>query len=432
MERILSSQALARAGQTVKLAGWVHNLRDFREVKFLILRDRGGLIQTVVDPQSGIDVSALGKEIVVEVEGKVVAEPRAPGGAEVHLSTVKVLARAHEPPLEINRPAVLAKTHLDKILDHRPISVRALPIRAIFKVQAEIIRAFSEYLRSQGFTEFKSSKIVATGTEGGANLFRIEYFERQAYLAQSPQFYKQTMVGSGFERVFEVGPVYRAEKHETSRHVNEYTSLDLEMGFIESEQDVIAMQVGLLRHICREVEANCAAELKLLEARIPAIGDAIPQLTFKEAVRLVEGMGHRLPAGDLDPEAERKLCEWSVRERGSEFVYVVGFPLAHRPMYTYFREDDPATSRSFDLLFRGLEITTGSQRIHDYDLLVAQMRERGLDPDAYTGYLTIFKHGMPPHGGLAIGLERLTMQLLGLSNVKEATLFPRDRRRLEP
>jgi nondiscriminating aspartyl-tRNA synthetase len=386
----------------------------------------------VVDPGANIEVAGVGKEYVVDVVGKVMAEPRAPGGAEVHLTSLKVLASAQEPPLEINRPAVLAKTHLDKILDHRPISVRALPIRAIFKVQAEIIRAFSEYLRSQGFTEFKSSKIVATGTEGGANLFEIEYFERKAYLAQSPQFYKQTMVGSGFERVFEVGPVYRAEKHETSRHVNEYTSLDFEMGFIESEQDVIAMQVNLLRHICQEVASRCAPEIELLGATIPKIGDKVPQLTFKEAVQLVESSGHRLPAGDLDPEAERRLCEWSLKEHGSEFVYVVGFPLAHRPMYTYYREEDPGVSRSFDCLFRGLEITTGSQRIHGYELLVEQMRKRGLNPDNYTGYLTIFKHGMPPHGGLAIGLERLTMQLLGLTNVKEATLFPRDRHRLEP
>jgi nondiscriminating aspartyl-tRNA synthetase len=432
MERILSTDAIARAGQMVRLAGWVHNLRDFREVKFLILRDRGGLIQTVVSPSSGIDVQKVGKEFVVEVEGLVVADPRARGGSEVHLSSLKVLARAEEPPLEINRPAVLEKTHLDKILDHRPISVRALPIRAVFKVQAEILRAFSEYLRSQGFTEFKSSKIVATGTEGGANLFQIEYFERKAYLAQSPQFYKQTMVGSGFERVFEVGPVYRAEKHETARHVNEYTSLDFEMGFIRDEQDVISMQVGLIRHICREVADRCAAEIELLGARVPEVGEKIPQVTFKEAVKLVESSGHPLPAGDLDPEGERRLSEWALKEHGSEFLYVVGFPLAYRPMYTFFRADDPAVSRSFDLLFRGLEITTGSQRIHDHDLLVQKMRERGLDPAKYAGYLTIFKHGMPPHGGLAIGLERLTMQLLGLTNVKEATLFPRDRRRLEP
>jgi len=432
MDRILSTDALARPGETVRLAGWIHNLRDLGDVKFLILRDRAGLIQTVLDPASHAALEGAGKESVVEIEGKVAPDARAKGGAEVRITSVRVLARAAEPPLEINRPAVLAKTHLDKILDHRPISIRALPIRAIFKVQAEILRGFSDYLRSQGFTEFKSSKIVATGTEGGANLFAIDYFDRRAYLAQSPQFYKQTMVGSGFERVFEVGPVYRAEKHETSRHINEYTSLDFEMGFIRDEQDVIAMQVALLRHIVSSIAENCAREIELLEAKLPVIGDTIPQLTFKEAVRLVEAGGHRLPEGDLDPEAERRLCDWALREHGSEFVYVVGFPLAHRPMYTYFREEDPEVSRSFDLLFRGLEITTGSQRIHDHALLVRKMRERGLDPEHYTGYLSIFKHGMPPHGGLAIGLERLTMQLLGLGNVKEATLFPRDRRRLEP
>jgi len=432
MERLLSSEALLRPGDTVRLAGWVHNIRDFRDVKFLILRDRGGLIQTIIDPSSGIDCRDLGKEFVVELEGKVVSDSRALGGAEVRLSSLKVLARAEEPPLEINRPALLAKTHLDKILDHRPVSVRALPIRAIFKVQAEIVHAFSMYLRSQDFTEIKSSKIVSSGTEGGANLFQIDYFERRAYLAQSPQFYKQTMVGSGFERVFEVGPVYRAEKHETSRHLNEYVSLDYEMGFVNDEQDVIDMQIGLMRHICSEVTERCAAEIEMLGASIPVVGETIPQITFKEAVKRVEGGGHRLPAGDLDPEAERRLSDWALKEHGSDFLYVVGFPLAHRPMYTHFREEEPTTSRSFDLLFRGLEITTGSQRIHDYDSLVETIRSRGLNPDAYTGYLTIFKHGMPPHGGLAIGLERLTMQFLGLTNVKEATLFPRDRRRLEP
>jgi nondiscriminating aspartyl-tRNA synthetase len=432
MDRTLATEALSRCGETVRLAGWIHTLRTFREVTFLILRDRSGLVQTVLSPECETDAAQLGKEYVVELEGEVIADARAPGGAEVRVRKLHVLAPAVEPPLEINRPAVLARTHLDKILDHRPISVRALPIRAIFKVQSEIVRAFSEHLRSQGFTEIKSSKIVGTGTEGGANLFEIEYFERKAYLAQSPQFYKQVMVGSGFERVFEVGPVYRAEKHETSRHVNEYTSLDYEMGFIRDEQDVIGMQMGLVRHICRHVAERSSAELEMLGASAPVVDGPIPQITFKEACRLVEGGGHRLPAGDLDPEAERRLSQWAKETHGSDFLYVVGFPLAHRPMYTNFREDDPATSRSFDLLFRGLEVTTGSQRIHLHDVLVGEMRKRGLDPEAYTSYLSIFKHGMPPHGGLAIGLERFTMQLLGLQNVKQATLFPRDRYRLEP
>jgi nondiscriminating aspartyl-tRNA synthetase len=436
MERVLSSAVSSHIGQTIRLSGWVHTVRDFREVLFLILRDRAGTAQCVVPKEllepEGANSGSVGKEFVVDVEGTVAADKRAPGGAELQVSALRVISTAAEPPLEINRPQVLAKTHLDKILDHRPISVRALPVRAIFKVQAEIIRAFAEYLRSHDFTEFKSSKIVATGTEGGANLFEIDYFDRPAYLAQSPQFYKQVMVGSGFERVFEIGPAFRAEKHETSRHVNEYTSLDYEMGFIDDEQDVISMQAGLIRHLCEHVAKVCPAEVEMLGATIPEVGDTIPQLTFAEALRRVEESGHRLPAGDLDPEGERRLSQWAKEEHGSDFVYVVGFPLAHRPMYTYFREEDPTVSRSFDLLFRGLEITTGSQRIHNYELQVEKMRERGLNPDEFTSYLSIFKHGMPPHGGLAIGLERFTMQLLGLQNVKHATLFPRDRYRLEP
>lgn len=432
MERLLTSQVPSHEGETVRLAGWVHALRSFREVQFVVLRDRGGLIQCVIDPGSPVREVVLGKEHVVEVEGRVVAEARAPRGCEVHLDSVRVLATAEEPPLEINRPVTLRKTHLDKILDYRPISLRAPEIRAIFEVQAEIVRTFGDYLRSRGFTEIKSSKIVSTGTEGGANVFQIDYFDRPAFLAQSPQFYKQIMVGSGLERVFEVGPVYRAEKHETSRHINEYTSLDYEMGFIRDEQDVIEVQAGYLRHLVDALRDRCGEALELLDARLPVVGDTIPQLTFEEALRVVRDEGHRGPEGDLDPESERRLCAWSEREHGSEFLYVVGFPLAKRPMYTYFREDAPGVSRSFDLLFRGLEITTGSQRIHDHGLLVSRMREHGLDPAEYEDYLRTFRHGMPPHGGLAIGLERLTKQLLGLANVKEATLFPRDRHRLAP
>ena len=432
MERILTSQVAAHAGDTVRLAGWVHNLRDFREVKFLVLRDRGGLIQAVIQPGSDVDVSEIGKEFVVQVDGEVVPDDRAPRGFEVHVASLDVLAVAQEPPLEINRPKVLEKTHLDKILDYRTVSLRALEVRAIFEVQAEIINSFGEYLRSQGFTEVKTSKIVGTGTEGGANVFEIDYFGKPAFLAQSPQFYKQIMVGSGLERVYEIGYVYRAEKHETSRHINEYCSLDYEMGFIESEQDVISMQVGLMRHICRSLVERCGEPLERLGATIPEVPETVPQIEFKDAVELVRAEGHRGPPGDLDPEGERRLCEWSRREHGSEFLYVVGFPLSKRPVYTSFRDDDPEISRSFDLLFRGLEITTGSQRIHQYELLVEKMRERGYDPDEFDYYTSAFRHGMPPHGGLGLGLERLTMKLLGLSNVKEATLFPRDRNRIRP
>jgi nondiscriminating aspartyl-tRNA synthetase len=432
MHRILSSDVPRHVGQRVRLAGWVHVLRTFREVKFIVLRDRGGLVQTVVEPGAGIDVSGVGKEFCIEIVGDVVVEPRAPGGAEVHARELRILSVAEEPPLEINHPSKMAKTHIDKILDHRPISLRAPEVRAIFEVQSELVHAFGEYLRSQGFTEIKTSKIVATGTEGGANVFEIDYFGTPAFLAQSPQFYKQIMVGSGLERVFEIGPVYRAEKHETARHVNEYVSLDFEMGFIRDEQDIIAMQVGLVRHMMNAVRERCARQVELLGARVPQVGDTIPQITFKRALEIVAESGHRGPPGDLDPEGERQLCAYAEREFGSEFLYVVGFPLSKRPMYTNFYEHEPETARGFDLLFRGLEITTGSQRIHDYQLLLSKLRERGLDPAQYDYYLSAFRHGMPPHGGLAIGLERLTMKILDIPNVKLATLFPRDRHRLTP
>ena len=241
------------------------------------------------------------------------------------------------------------------------------------------------------------------------------------------------MVGSGLERVFEIGPVYRAEKHETSRHVNEYTSLDFEMGFIRDEQDIISMQIGLVGHMLAAARERCQAQLELLGATAPEVDGAIPQVTFKEAGEILEGEGHRCgKRGDLDPEGERLLCAWAEKEHGSDFLYVVGFPLSKRPMYTAFRDDDPETSRSFDLLWRGLEVTTGSQRIHDYALLCEKMKERGLDLAEYDYYVSAFRHGMPPHGGLGLGLERFTMQLLGLANVKQATLFPRDRRRISP
>jgi len=433
MDRILSCEAGRSIGEPVRLSGWIHNIRSVGKVHFLILRDRGGLIQAVIDAGEvpEIDVARLGKEYVVDVEGVVAEEPRAPGGAEVRIRALRVLAEAEEPPLEINRPHVLRRTRVDSLLDHRPISLRAPEIRAIFRIQSALIRGFAEHLRSEGFTEIKTPKIVATGTEGGANLFEIRYFERKAFLAQSPQFYKQMMVGSGLERVFEIGPVFRAEKHETSRHINEYVSMDLEMGFIRDEHDVMDMQVGAIRRMIECVAETCGRELALLGLGVPAVVD-IPRIPFSEAMDILRREGAYASGNDIDPEGERALCRWSARERGSEFLHVFGYPIAQRPMYTLFREDDPSVSRSFDLLFRGLEVTTGSQRIHRYDLLVERIRAHGYDPADFEYYLQAFRHGMPPHGGLAIGLERFTAQLLRIPNVKLATLFPRDRHRLTP
>ncbi|MBZ0185581.1 MAG: aspartate--tRNA(Asn) ligase, partial [Candidatus Obscuribacterales bacterium] len=331
---------------------------------------------------------------------------------------------------------------LTTLLDYRPITLRNRKVKAIFKIEAAITQAFRSFLTSQGFVEIHTPKIVATGTEGGAQLFALDYFGTQAYLAQSPQFYKQIMVGV-FERVFETAFVYRAEEHDTTRHLNEYISLDFEMGFIESEADVIAMQVKLLKHIFAHIDQTCKEELSLYDGKVPVIKDEIPKITVEDALSLLQSKYGWKPAEsahlDLDPEAERLICSHFKKIEDSDLVYILHYPLSSRPFYTM-----PLTSAgangasekkktaSFDLLMNGLEITTGGQRIHQYEDLVAAIEARGLDPVDFDEYLQCFRFGMPPHGGLAIGLERLAKQLLGLKSVKQAALFPRDLHRLRP
>jgi nondiscriminating aspartyl-tRNA synthetase len=315
--------------------------------------------------------------------------------------------------------------------------------KAVFKIEAVFCSSFREFLGEQGFTEIHSPKIVSTGTEGGAQLFKLDYFGTPAFLAQSPQFYKQIMVGV-FERVFEIGPVYRAEEHDTTRHLNEYVSMDFEMGFIESEQDLMAMQTRLLRHMFETVREKCREELTLFGAEIPSI-KTIPQIALAEAITLLESKFEWRAASvsegslpDLDPEAERLLTQHFAEQEGAELVYVTRYPHSVRPFYampvteTLANGKSMKLSRSFDLLYRGLEITTGGQRIHNPSDLKASMAERGLDPDQFADYLQCFRYGMPPHGGLAIGLERLAKQLLQLPTVKLAALFPRDINRLRP
>jgi nondiscriminating aspartyl-tRNA synthetase len=325
------------------------------------------------------------------------------------------------------------------------LSVRNPKIRSIFKIQATIAEAFAAYLRSQDFTEIKTSKLVGSGTEGGTNLFEVEYFDRKVYLAQSPQLYKQVMVAAGLERVFEVGPVYRAEKHDTPRHINEYVSLDVEMGFIESETELIELEKGLLSYVFAEVAKKNGDDAAAWNALIPS-PEAVaksPTVPYEEALKIVndEAARGKNSGGrifDINPEAERLLCEWSFREHGSDIVFVNAFPRRHRPFYTYPLDtggetgNQAALTMSFDCLFRGLEITSGSRRQHDYNELIEALPKFGLKAEDMAGYLSVFKYGCPPHGGFAIGLERITQKLLGLSNVKEASLFPRDRKRVEP
>jgi nondiscriminating aspartyl-tRNA synthetase len=442
------ADAAARSGTEVEAAGWVHRIRDMGGISFVILRDRSGLLQLVL----GEGKAELTLESVIRVRGTPALNEKAPGGVELKVDTLEVLSRAAaELPYQVNGDP--SKIGLDVILDNRPLSLRNPKIRSIFKVQDTIIEAFAAYLRGRDFTEIKSSKLTAGSTEGGTNLFRVDYFDRKLYLAQSPQLYKEAMVASGLERVFEIGPVYRAEKHDTPRHINEYVSLDVEIGFIESELELIELERGLLAYVFEETARKNAADLAAWDASVPspAAVEKAPTLTYDDALKLVNEEAARgkkgpIPASsrifDINPEAERLLCEWSLREYGVDLVFVNAFPRRHRPFYTYPLEAEGAPgsasgaagtlTMSFDGIFRGLEISSGSRRLHDYASFAEALPKFGLKPENMTGYDQILKYGCPPHGGFAIGCERLTQKILGLANVKEASLFPRDRRRVEP
>ena len=368
-------------------------------------------------------------ESSVQITGKVVESKKAPGGIEVQADNLTVIAEATEPsPIEI--PKEEWNVNPETLLEYRHVSLRSPKARATLKIQAELIRAFRDYLTAQDFTEIFTPKLVSAGAEGGAALFEVDYYGRRAYLAQSPQLYKQIMVGV-YERVFEVAPVYRAELSHTSRHLSEYLSLDVELGFIEDENDVMALEEALLKTMFAHVAETCTRELTLLEAVMPALDVSFPRISLMEARDLVETRyGHKTGGKDLDPEAERLIGRWAKEEHGSDFVFVTNYPQAARPFYTYPIGD--GLTRGFDLIFRGVEITSGGQRIHTHAMLTEELRARKMDPEAFRGYLEVFKYGMPPHGGFAIGAERLTALLLNISNVRFARAFPRDESRLQP
>lgn len=429
MERRLAEGLNGFVGEVVKVQGWVHRIRNLGKIAFILLRDRSGLVQCVLET-AGISVKDLKSESVIEVIGEVKAAPGLEAGVEVAVRELTVISAVKEDlPLEINKEELEA--HLDFILNHRALSLRNPRANAVFRIQAALAQGFAGFLKQEGFTQVFTSKIVASGTEGGTELFEIQYFDTRAYLAQSPQFYKQMMVGAGYERVFEIGHVYRAEEHNTSRHINEYVSLDLEMGFIEDERDLMALETRMLRRIFAMVKKECAKELALLGAEVPEIGEAIPAIPLPEALRILrERYGKTELIHDIDPEGERLIGEYVKERYGSDFVFLTHYPQSKRPMYTMPAEN--GLTHSFDLLFRGLEITTGGQRIHHFEQLQASIAGRGLNVEAFSDYLEIFRYGMPPHGGLAIGLERLTGQLLGYKNIRQTTLFPRDRGRIRP
>jgi nondiscriminating aspartyl-tRNA synthetase len=399
--RVLSTELRAHVGRRVTLAGWLHSKRELGAVSFVLLRDRAGLAQAIVD--GALD---LQPESVVEVEGLAVAAAQAPGGVELQEPAFRVLAEPVEPPpIELRRPEL--KETLPTILDHAPVALRHPRERAKFQIAAASLAGFRRALDRLGFVEISTPKIVASATETGANLFSFDYFGRPAFLAQSPQLYKQTMVGV-FERVYEVGPVFRAEPHETGRHLAEYTSLDAEIGFISDHFDVMA--------VVREAVAGMAESVhERAEVTAPEVPPEIPWVHFEDT---------GVDDVDLAPADERRLCE----EHG-EWLFVTGFPSAKRPFYTHPEPGRPEYTNSFDLLFRGMEIVTGGQRLHRYEDYVAAL---GGETGPYEGYLQAFKYGMPPHGGFALGLERWVARLVGAKNIRETTLFPRDRSRLTP
>lgn len=419
-------------GKTVKVDGTVHTIRDMGEVVFIILRRREGLLQCVFE-QGDIqfDLSALKEAAAVRAEGILAEEKRAPGGYEIRLKGLQLLSEPAE-----GMPIAISKWKLDAALETklslRPVALRNLRERAKFKIQEGIVRGFREFLYQQGFTEIRTPKITAKGAEGGSNIFKLDYFNKKAVLAQSPQFYKQTMVGV-FDRVFETAPVFRAEKHNTARHLNEYTSLDFEMGYIDGFEEIMEAEAGFLQYTMRLLEQEYRKELELLGVKLPN-ADKIPAVRFEEAKqKAAEKYKHKMRNPyDLEPEEEVLISRYFKEEYDSDFVFVTHYPSRKRPFYTMDDPADQSVTLSFDLLFRGMEVTTGGQRIHDYHQLMKKIEARGMETEGLEHYLMIFKYGMPPHGGLGIGLERLTMKLLDEGNIRETTLFPRDLSRLEP
>jgi nondiscriminating aspartyl-tRNA synthetase len=434
MKRTLSSQVAKNVGKEVLVEGWIHKIRKLGGINFLVIRDREGLVQAIVEGEESLEkLKDLTTETVVKLTGKVVKEDRAPGGAEIHVSEVTILAPVKEDlPVEINKKEL--NVNLDTLFDWRPITLRAPKQRAIFKVQAEILSAWRDFFKEHEFTEINTPKIVEAGAEtGGAEMFEVKYFKRKAFLAQSPQLYKQIMVGA-FERVFETAYAYRAEPHSTSRHINEYLSLDVEMGFIDSWTDLIDLHQEQVKYILERLKKNAAEEFELLGATIPEYVK-IPTLKLREAQEILEKeYGEKGIVGepDLEPKHEKQICEYSKKKWGSEFIFISHYPSKKRPFYTMDDPESPEETLSFDLLFRGLEVTTGSQRLHRYEDYLAKMKKRGMSTEGFEDYLNVFKYGMPPHGGFCQGLERLTARFLELDNVKEASLFPRDMNRIKP
>ena len=437
MTRILLHELSSHIGETVQLSGSIDVVRAQGKVAFFDLRDYRGSLQCVVFGKPEVltiasklkvmsAVQVIG--IVKERDSKQVNQHLKNGHLELEVTAIEILAEAEALPFDLD-----SELNLDTLLDYRPLTLRRPRERAIFKVQSEILVAYRNFLNSEGFTEFQAPKLVGGDAEGGAEVFRVKYFKGvEASLATSPQLYKQIMAGV-FERVFAVGPTFRAEKSATTRHLSEISMLDLEMAYIRDHTDVITLVTALMRAITEHVQTTCAEELTLLGAPLALAPETFPVMTLREAQALIlqETGVDKANEPDLEPEDERFLCEYAHEHLGSDFVFVTHFPTSKRPFYTHVDPAAPDFTRSFDLLFRGLEMCSGGQRVHRYEDLVERIKAKGLDPDKFQFYLQAFKYGIPPHGGIGMGLERLTAKFCGVGNVKEATLFPRDINRID-
>lgn len=433
MNRLYSIDAIKETGKEVMVEGWVSEVRKLGGIMFFVLRDRAGLIQITVPKSNELFNSALElkKESVVSVKGIIKESKQAPGGSELIPSSIKIMAVSEQPiPLDISGKI---ESNLDNRLDWRVLDMRRPEVRSIFMIRSEFLRAYRDYLTKNKFMEFNSPKLIETASEGGTNVFPVIYFQKEAFLAQSPQLYKQSLIAAGFDRVFETGPVFRAEPHHTTRHLCELTMIDFEMGFINSYEDLMKVCEELTVYMLEQVKKNCAEELKTLNKTIEIPKLPFPRVTMREAYELLKKEGYEVTYGeDLSTENEKRLGDIVKKKYKHDFVFLTEFPWAAKPFYTYKKADEPEWTMSYDLIYKGVEIVSGGQREHRYDMLMKQVNEKGVTPKLIQWYIDMFKYGVPPHGGQAFGLDRIVKQFLDLENVREAVMYPRDPDRLAP
>jgi len=427
MERTLIKDIVDIKEKLVQIAGRVVNLRKLGNITFAIMQDRSGTIQTVWEKKISAKIGDI-----VSITGEIRKDTRAKGGCEIAGDKIEIIAtNAEDYPIDLSKAELTLQ--LTTLLDHRTITLRHPKIQAIFALYDILLASYERVMREEDFKEIKTPKILEAASEGGANFFTIEYFQKKAFLAQSPQLYKQIMVGV-FDRVFEIGPVFRAEPHFTTRHVNEYVSLDAEMGHIESFRDVTAMLTKVLKKMFAQIEKEGAKYLELYNVKMPKVPDEIPHIKLSEIKEVIkEKYGYEIPeTTDIDPEGEKLAGKYALEQFGSDFIFITHYPWKDKPFYTMPSPGNSEETEGYDLLLKGIEIVTGSQRIHEYKMLIENMEKKGVKPAGMEFYLDTFKFAMPPHGGWGMGSERLIQQIFGLKSVKEAVLFPRDVKRLSP